>query len=292
MINNKFFQNRRGDIPITILVIGVLMVCSLALFSFFSSTVKIRNSFVGIGLIEAMNSQIEENYFYGRPLGTMNSEFEGNIYVAINYAKQNKIVNRICNCEDNCENYADWIIESSSANGISDPVLLLSLMMQESDCTSNAFSGSSIGLMQINLMHCGNYGLPADKEECKRVLIDNPKLNIEIGAKILKESYNTYKDGKTFQGCSNRNIFYSGWDAAIRGYNGWGCGKDASGNLFYSQDNYVEEVMSRYGELKKVGNYLEKKGKGSIFDLEITNKFPFVKRKDKTLFSVEYKFKP
>lgn len=276
---NFFTNDRRGDIPITILVIGVLFVCALALFSFSSSEIKIRNNFVGIGLIEQINSQIEENSFYGRHSGTEISDSEGNIYSAIDYAKKNKVVNRICDCGDNCQNYANWMVESSSVNGIPDPVLLLSLMMQESDCTPNAFSGSSTGLMQINLIHCGNYGLLLDEEECKKELIDNPKLNIEVGTKILKESYNYYKDGKTFQGCSNRNILYSGWDAALRGYNGWGCGKDASGNIFYSQDNYVEEVNDRFNQLQKVGNYLEKKeSKGILFW-----------KKEVFLFSVEYK---
>jgi len=279
---DNFKSNKRGDISITILVIGVLLLCVLALFSFYSSAIRTRNTFVGIGLIEKMNSQIEENSFYGRPLGTEDSEFEGNIYSAIDYAKQNRVVDRICNCKEDCRNYADWIIESSFANGIPDPVLLLSLMMQESDCTPNAFSGSSTGLMQINLMHCGNYGLSSNEEECKKELIDNPKLNIEVGAKILKESYNSYKDGRTFQGCSNRNIVYSEWDAALRGYNGWGCGKDASGNLFYAQDNYVEEVNDRHNQLQRVGNYLEGESSGGIFSL----------KKKILLFSVEYKFKP
>lgn len=274
--------NKRGDIPITILVIGIMVVCALGLYSFYSSTIKTRNNFVGIGLIEAMNAQIEENVFYGRPLGTETSNPEGNIYNAMDYAKQNKILNRVCNCENNCENYAKWIAESAIASGIPNPVLLLSLMMQESGCVSNAFSGSSTGLMQINLIHCGNYGLSSNEEQCKKELIDNPKLNIEVGAKILKESYNYYKDGKTFQGCSNRNIVYSGWDAAIRGYNGWGCGKDAEGNLFYSQDNYVEEVNDRYSQLKKIGSYLEEKEENGIFFW----------KKEALLFSVEYKFKP
>ncbi len=281
MINN-IKSNKRGDIPITVLVIGVLLICVTALLSFFSSSISVRNNFVGIGLIEAMNSQIEENSFYGRPLGTEASSSEGNIYNAIDYAKQNKVVNRICNCGDNCNNYAAWMAEAASANSISNPVLLLSIMMQESDCTSNAYSGSSVGLMQINTMHCGNYGLPADEAECKKELVDNPKLNIEIGAEILKDSYNYYKDGKLFQGCSQKDITYYEWDAAIRGYNGWGCGKDAAGNLFYAQDNYVEEVKDRQNQLQKVGNFLEKtETKGILFW-----------KKEIFLFSVEYKFQP
>lgn len=56
-------MNKRGDIPITILVIGVVLVCSIAIVSFFISTVKARNSFVGINLMEQMNAQIEAKVF-------------------------------------------------------------------------------------------------------------------------------------------------------------------------------------------------------------------------------------
>ena len=56
-------MNRRGDIPTTILVIGVIAVLGYAIFSFISSTSHVRNSFVGIGLTEKLNSQIEEKIF-------------------------------------------------------------------------------------------------------------------------------------------------------------------------------------------------------------------------------------
>ena len=56
----KINMNRRGDIPITFLVIGVILVCCIAVFSFLSSTIKIRNSLIGINLVEKLNSQIEE----------------------------------------------------------------------------------------------------------------------------------------------------------------------------------------------------------------------------------------
>ncbi len=56
-------MNKRGDIPVTILVIGVVLICCLAIFSFFSSTAKIRKSFVGLGVMEELNSQIEEAAF-------------------------------------------------------------------------------------------------------------------------------------------------------------------------------------------------------------------------------------
>ncbi len=283
MANKK---NKRGDIPITILVIGVVVVCILALMSFLSSTSKIRNSFVGIGALEEMNLQRERNYFY-KTSGLVTGEYE---YIAsiFDYAKENSIVSRKCECENECASYAKMLVDSSSDNGISDPLLLVSLMMQESSCKAKAFSGSSVGLMQINLIHCGEYSLSSNKDECKKQLLENPQLNIDIGAKILKNSYDAYKDGKLFQGCSQKGITYYEWEAALRGYNGWGCGKDASGNVFYSQDDYVEEVIERYEKLKEIGNYNELSKKGSILQLETTNQFPFIKRKDKFLFSAKF----
>ncbi|MCK9595599.1 hypothetical protein M0R19_00210 [Candidatus Pacearchaeota archaeon] len=61
----RILKNKRGDIPTTILVIGVLLICTIALFSFFSSTIKVGNSFVGIGLVEKLNSQVEARLFRG-----------------------------------------------------------------------------------------------------------------------------------------------------------------------------------------------------------------------------------
>jgi hypothetical protein len=268
MINNK-----RGDIPITILVVGVVLICSIALITFFSSSLKVRNSFLGIGLVEQLDSQIEENSFYGYVSG----ETETDLSRIINEAKNSKIVDRTCNCGSNCEDYAKWISQSASNNGIEDNVILLSLMMQESDCTANAFSGSSVGLMQINLENCGAYNLPSDKAACKQELINNPAMNIEIGAKILKEKYEAFKGGKVFVGCSERNVNYIEWKAALRGYNGWGCGTDSSGKKLTEQDNYVEEVIRRAEVLK--GNYVEKETTKGI--LWWTKKI--------VSFSVEYK---
>jgi hypothetical protein len=50
--------NKRGDITITILVIGVIVICGLAVYSFFSSMVQTRNSFIGIGIVDKMNMQV------------------------------------------------------------------------------------------------------------------------------------------------------------------------------------------------------------------------------------------
>jgi hypothetical protein len=63
MINNK-----RGDIPVTILVVGVVFICAIALMSFIASSISIRKSFTGIALVEQLNSQVEEHLFYNPAL--------------------------------------------------------------------------------------------------------------------------------------------------------------------------------------------------------------------------------
>lgn len=54
-------KNKRGDIPITILVIGVFIVCSLAIASFLYSSYLIGVSFEDVGTMQNANVQIETN---------------------------------------------------------------------------------------------------------------------------------------------------------------------------------------------------------------------------------------
>jgi|TARA_B100001964_G_scaffold242020_1_gene315772 hypothetical protein len=162
-----------------------------------------------------------------------------------------------------CAPYADRIVESSNKYGI-DSLLILSLMMQESNCKKDASSesqifgfeqGASYGLMQINGKNeCGKHGLDSDKEKCKNELFNNPELNIEIGVKILKSKYNDFGGKVTEEKllscekcCHDSNYIkkyasYTGDSLALRGYNGWGCGKNAD-------TNFVENVRGRYNEL-------------------------------------------
>ncbi len=58
--------NKKGDLPVTILVIGVFGICTLALLSFISSSYRIGGDFNSIDLMEKANSQIENYYFYKR----------------------------------------------------------------------------------------------------------------------------------------------------------------------------------------------------------------------------------
>jgi len=59
-------MNKRGNLPIIILVLGVLAVCGLALLSFYASNLKVSNSFAGVKLIEKLNSEIETNLYEGK----------------------------------------------------------------------------------------------------------------------------------------------------------------------------------------------------------------------------------
>lgn len=58
-------RNKRADISITILVIGILLICGIAIFSFFNSMIQTRNAFVGIGIVEKINMLAEEKVFNG-----------------------------------------------------------------------------------------------------------------------------------------------------------------------------------------------------------------------------------
>jgi hypothetical protein len=60
-------MNKRGDLPVTILVIGVFGVCTLAILSFVYSSFLLHKSLVGVEIMEKANVQIESrnlNHFY------------------------------------------------------------------------------------------------------------------------------------------------------------------------------------------------------------------------------------
>jgi hypothetical protein len=308
----------------TLILVGVGLLFLVTIFSFNSTNVKVRNSFAGIGKVERLSAKIEENIFYeqNKILEEINldeqvetqeetEQTETNLIVkednqvflnAIKYAQENSpVVDRHFKCGSSCEEYANLIQTYSKKYNV-DPVLVLSLIMQESDGILSAGSGSSLGLMQVNANNCGSYGLPLNSSECRSLLLTNAEKNIEVGIMILIEKYNLFPEGKLFQGCSNRNILYEGWEAALRGYNGWGCGCDTSiknvilkdrcsvtneetgkivyGKKIYSQDNYVEEVIRRYGILK------------GIYEENLETKKILFQKDYEISFSVKYLGKP
>ncbi|HLA23448.1 MAG TPA: hypothetical protein VJZ93_02850 [Candidatus Nanoarchaeia archaeon] len=65
-------MNKKADISIAILVLGVVALCFLVLMSFFYQSSQISNSFLGVGLIETIKAVDEEQRFLE------NSEFRTN----------------------------------------------------------------------------------------------------------------------------------------------------------------------------------------------------------------------
>ncbi len=167
----------------------------------------------------------------------------------VNYASNTELSNgdgtRQCLCGADCDNYANWILRYSTEQNV-DPLIAFSLLLQESGCISTAQSDSSSGLMQITCsIWKGKYGLSTDVETCKEYLKSNPEENIRIGISILRANYDSYANGKTFKSCGRGNIDYSGWDAALRAYNGWGCN-----SAYPDQDYFVDHVNNLYFQLK------------------------------------------
>ena len=54
-------KNKRADISITILVLGVVAICVLTIFSFVGSNHKMEGDFVGPGLVETVKAVALEN---------------------------------------------------------------------------------------------------------------------------------------------------------------------------------------------------------------------------------------
>ena len=189
----------------------------------------------------------------------------------MSYAKNNNVgggigETRNCECGDNCNDYAGAILKYSNKMVV-DPVLVLSLMMQESSCKELDMNDKGYGgLMQVCVdpEGCGNgvkYVENSDSydgnikggiEELynfKKALKDTHPMGSNefcglTGNKVVckveeREGVYYYE----FDGCNDLNKYYSGWAAALRAYNGWDCKENP--NL----DQYTEEVVERYTTL-------------------------------------------
>ena len=80
-------KNKKGNIPITILVIGVVAICVLALGSFAFSSFKLNKSF-NLGVFEDIYSDMEDFYFYinqniaeSEAATSINAEVNGDILI-------------------------------------------------------------------------------------------------------------------------------------------------------------------------------------------------------------------
>jgi hypothetical protein len=59
-------KNKRGDIPIIVLVIGVFSICALLILSFNASSMSFKENFVVLELVSNVNSMAEESFFYAK----------------------------------------------------------------------------------------------------------------------------------------------------------------------------------------------------------------------------------
>ncbi len=183
--------------------------------------------------------KLDESKFKVRSLADMKK--------AIEYAKLNSVVNRNCLCGNNCEKYTQYLIDASTENGIPDPLLALSLMMQESSCEQEKVCPSTQygGLMQVC---CVISGCGKSKDTPYVENWNDEKTNIFAGTKELKSKYsNSCKQFSSACTEEYKTKTYCGWEYALRGYNGWGCNPS-----FPVQDKFVTQVIQRYEILKKV----------------------------------------
>lgn len=72
----KILNNKKGDVSTTILVIGVFVVCGLAIGSFFYSNLLFENSFGDIGTMQKANVGIERNTLMNYHDEVLKKEFE------------------------------------------------------------------------------------------------------------------------------------------------------------------------------------------------------------------------
>ncbi|MFA5952973.1 MAG: transglycosylase SLT domain-containing protein [Candidatus Pacearchaeota archaeon] len=180
----------------------------------------------------------------------------------IKYLKDSgtKVVSRSCVCgsDSRCSTYAKLISEQTASNGLPDELLFLSLIMQESSCISTSVSSSgAIGLTQImpstfKDFCAGKSGFEFINDVSQ--IKNDPQAQLKCGAIIFRGKYNSYKNGLSSttisKYCSNVALInkyasYTDWDAALRGYNGWGCTTGAD-------TEYVENVMTRYNSLVSI----------------------------------------
>ncbi len=74
-MNKLNVMNKRADIPIIILVFGVIAICGFVLLSFEIVKNKTEENFLGIDLIEEAMS-LEEEYYLYQNLGKSNAEIQ------------------------------------------------------------------------------------------------------------------------------------------------------------------------------------------------------------------------
>ncbi len=60
----SFLKSKRGSIPIVIFVIGVFVLCGVAILSLFVSNANVKSKFNGLELVEIVNNKVDTFYLY------------------------------------------------------------------------------------------------------------------------------------------------------------------------------------------------------------------------------------
>ncbi|MFH1501177.1 MAG: transglycosylase SLT domain-containing protein [archaeon] len=191
------------------------------------------------------------------------SASSGSVFDMVQYVQANGIRNSANELKTCKEDYSKWIEQYAAEENIN-PTLILALMMQESDCqqaTESEAEGDkkSWGVIQINKETYDDIckGVGSGFEDIKA----SAEKSVQCGIKILKKKYDLYGaygkqdyyQGKVESKCNDpqylpKYLTYTGWDAALRGYNGLGCIPPLA------DTDYVEKINAIKTALESVQN--------------------------------------
>ena len=71
----KLFFDRRGEVPVVILVIGVLAICALTLFSFYTSSERVKRGLDSINAVDDAMISVKKIELY-REIGVPEDELD------------------------------------------------------------------------------------------------------------------------------------------------------------------------------------------------------------------------
>ena len=86
-------SSKKGDLPVTILVIGIFALCAFALLTFFIADFKLSNSFIGVSVANHVSSMADQYLFYeshGTSTNKLNTIFNVTTQYGREYLQENK----------------------------------------------------------------------------------------------------------------------------------------------------------------------------------------------------------
>ena len=162
-----------------------------------------------------------------RPVDFDKEVSEEDLKKVMAYAKNNSVDGRTCLCGEDCEDYVKWISEYSKKYNVNS-ILVLAVMMQESNCKSTLVSSAGAkGLMQL---------MDGTAKEMGVKNSFDPEENIMGGIKYLRYLLDRYDNDVSLVLAS-----YNAGPSRVDEYNGI--------PPFSETQNYVKEVNKRYASL-------------------------------------------